>query len=245
MARQTSNRKAVAAIEASGGKFFETAVNEEAKRDPRRDGSYRHPFVNLASVDPRHVSVRLEKAGARKGGELGVGLGRVSEVDRVIMRILEKGVTPMTAAAVIREASHESKYVRRRLKLMLARGLLEFSELRYCLRGGGGAPKTLFDGGSRYTEAPGDVPERGIFKGDMLELSAAVLRVGDLVMASRDIPSRQERLAKVVTVWPKFVVLDGGEMRMKVDVFKVTSVFRPYGEQAELHAIDLRGRIAR
>lgn len=233
MARKPSIRAGVKAIEASGAKFFETAANEEAKKDPRRDGSYRHPFVDLASVDVRHANVRLEKLGQPKLMEAGRSLGRVSEVDREIMTTLERG--PMTAGAVIRAmVSREGKYVRSRLKLMLARGLIEMTETRYCLRGTSG-PKALFDGGSRYTEAPGDVPEKGIFKGDMLELSATVVKEGDLVMAAREIPSRnggKEWIAKVIKVWPAFVVLEGGEMRMKVDLFKVTSAFRSFNPPA-------------
>lgn len=223
-------RKLVKAIEASGAKFFETATSEEAKSDLRRDGSHVHPFVNLASVDERHVSIRLEKktsAHKAEDSEPGVRLGRVSAVDKAIMVVLEKG--PMSAGAVLRAvAGHESKYVRMRLKLMFKRGLIEMTETRYCLRGASG-PKALFDGGSRYTEAPCAVPEKGIFKGDMLELSAAPLKEGDLAMASREVPSRkQETLAKVLKVWPAFVVLEGGEMRMKIDLFKVTSVFRQF-----------------
>ena len=99
----------------------------------------------------------------------------------------------------------------------------------YFLRASQREPEKLFDSGSRYTEAPCAVPEKGIFKGDMLELSAAPLKEGDLAMASREVPSRkQETLAKVLKVWPAFVVLEGGEMRMKIDLFKVTSVFRQF-----------------
>lgn len=238
MARKPSIRAGVKAIEASGAKFFETAVNEEAKKDLRRDGSYRHPFVDLASVDARHVSVRLEKPGQSKPMEAGRSLGRVSEVDRKITAsLVEK--SPMSAASIIRAiGAKDPKYVRGRLKLMLERGLIERStddRKMYSLRASQREPEKLFDGGSRYTEAPRDVPEKGIFKGDMLELSAAVVKEGDFVMAAREIPSRnggKEWIAKVIKVWPAFVVLEGGEMRMKVDLFKVTSAFRSFNPPA-------------
>jgi hypothetical protein len=130
----------------------------------------------------------------------------------------------------------DRSYVQKRIRILVDRKIIvRRGRGVYALRGT--KDNRLFDSGACYVEALHAVPERGIFKGDMLELSSSELVEGDLVMASKVVPMhlrtrgargvvKDGKIGKVIKVWPKFVVIEGGEIQMRIDVFKVTSVFR-------------------
>ena len=216
-------RAYVRGVEEAGGLFYESPLTQDAKEDLTRDGSHQKPFVRLK---PEDVSVRL---GASSTGSLGVGLGRVSAFDKKVMGVLEGGPK---APAEIRDALglRGSRYLWVRLRLLVARRLIgNPSRGMYCLLGrrARGA-EVLMGAGSCYVESPAD--SSGVRRGDLLELSAVDVKRGDLVMESRVVPAHlgglEPILSRVVRVWPSFVVLEGGAIRAKADVYKVTAVFR-------------------
>lgn len=237
----------VEAIEASGGKFYEASTAERLENAEGRDGSYARPFLSLAHADPRHRSIRLAREGEPLTGHFArarKSLGRISGFDRQVVDLLEaRG--PMSCAELARELG-KMRYLTRRLTLMVRRGLIEHPSWGvYRTARKRGDKETIFEGGSRYVEAPETVERRGIFAGDLLELSAAPLEVGDLVMDAKEYPAVEGRatsqLRSVARVWLKFVVLEGGTLRLKSDLFKVTGVFRmlfpaPTAEEGEANA---------